>query len=561
MLIQLHIRHFVIIDQLDLQFESGMTVLTGETGAGKSILIDALGLVLGDKAESSMIRDGQERAEIVATFLAGQSGPVRDILEEQAIATDENELVLRRVISRDGRSRAFINSSPVPIQLLKTLGEHLIDIHGQHAHQSLMNRHAQRALLDSYAAHPDLQGAVRTCWQTWNTASRLLAEASTVSGDHESTITLLKYQVQELEELAPEGDEYDRLDEDYKRLANVSRLQLTTSTILAELNENDVAVDATLHNAIRDLKDLVKFDSGLNTAIELLDNASIQLAEAVTELKACNSRFESDPEQLSRIEQRLDRLHEMARKHHVPARQLATHLQQLQDQLDRLVNSREAVSRLLQEQAQALTQYQQTAQKLSKSRIKAAKRMAEEVSLRLRGLGMPEAQLLIQITQGESETPQAGGIDQVEFLVSMNPGQAPQPMRKVASGGELSRISLAIQIISKDEHGIPTLIFDEVDAGIGGGTAEIVGKLLNELALHHQLFCVTHLAQVASQAHHHFQVSKQVMTDSTQVVVKPLLGEERVDEIARMIGGIRISEKTRAHAKEMLAESVKVGNG
>ncbi len=561
MLIQLHIRHFVIIDQLDLQFDSGMTVLTGETGAGKSILIDALGLVLGDKADTSMIRDGQERAEIVATFLAGQSGPVRDILEEQAIAADDNELVLRRVISRDGRSRAFINSSPVPIQLLKTLGEHLIDIHGQHAHQSLMNRHAQRALLDSYAAHPDLQDAVRTCWQTWNTASRLLAEASTVSGDHESTITLLKYQVQELEELAPEGDEYDRLDEDYKRLANVSRLQLTTSTILADLNENDLAVDATLHNAIRELKDLTRFDSGLNTAIELLDNASIQLAEAVTELKACNSRFESDPEQLGRIEKRLDRLHEMARKHHVPARQLAAHLQQLQDQLDRLVNSREAVGRLLQEQAQTLTQYQQTAQKLSKSRIKAAKKMAEEVSGRLRGLGMPEAQLLIQISQGEPETPQAGGIDQVEFLVSMNPGQAPQPMRKVASGGELSRISLAIQIISKDEHGIPTLIFDEVDAGIGGGTAEIVGKLLKELAQHHQLFCVTHLAQVASQAHHHFQVSKQAMADSTQVEVKPLLREERVDEIARMIGGIRISEKTRAHAKEMLAESVKARSG
>jgi len=561
MLIQLHIRHFVIIDQLDLQFESGMTVLTGETGAGKSILIDALGLVLGDKAETSMIRDGQERAEIVATFLAGQSGPVRDILEEQAIAAEDNELVLRRVISRDGRSRAFINSSPVPIQLLKTLGEHLIDIHGQHAHQSLMNRHAQRTLLDSYAAHPDLQGAVRTCWQTWNNASRLLAEASTVSGDHESTITLLKYQVQELEELAPEDDEYDRLDEDYKRLANVNRLQLTTSTILADLNENDMAVDATLHNAIRELKDLTRFDSGLNTAIELLDNASIQLAEAVTELKACNSRFESDPEQLDRVEKRMDRLHEAARKHHVPARQLATHLQQLQDQLDRLVNSREAVGKLLQEQAQALTQYQQSAQKLSKSRIKAAKKMAEDVSLRLRGLGMPEAQLLIQISLGESETPQAGGIDQVEFLVSMNPGQAPQPMRKVASGGELSRISLAIQIISKDEHGIPTLIFDEVDAGIGGGTAEIVGKLLKELAQHHQLFCVTHLAQVASQAHHHFQVSKQAMADSTQVVVKPLLREERVDEIARMIGGIRISEKTRAHAKEMLAESVKASSG
>jgi DNA repair protein RecN (Recombination protein N) len=461
------------------------------------------------------------------------------------------------VISRDGRSRAFINSSPVQIQLLKTLGEYLIDIHGQHAHQSLMNRHAQRALLDSYAAHSDLLESVRSAWQSWNTATRQLAETRSTAGDHESTISLLQYQVQELEDLSPQQDEYEQLEQEHKRLANVSRLQLTTSNILTSLNENEASVDATLHNAIRELKDLIRFEPGLNGAIELLDNASIQLTEAITELKSCCTRFESDPEQLDRVEKRLDRLHDTARKHHVPVQNLATHLLQLQGQLDRLVNSREAVSTLLQEQAKALTNYQQSAQKLSKSRVKAAKRMAEEVSSRLRGLGMPEAHFIAQLTQGESDTPQAGGIDQIEFLVSMNPGQAPQPMRKVASGGELSRISLAIQIISKDEHGIPTLIFDEVDAGIGGGTAEIVGKLLNELAQHHQLFCVTHLAQVASQAHHHFQVSKQALAGNTLVVVRPLVGEERVDEIARMIGGVRISEKTRAHAKEMLADLAK----
>ncbi len=561
MLIQLQILNFVIIDQLDLQFESGMTVLTGETGAGKSILIDALGLVLGDKAETSMIRDGQDRAEIVATFSLDKTGTIHDILEEQAIRSDKDELVLRRVISRDGRSRAFVNSSPVPVQLLKTLGEYLIDIHGQHAHQSLMNRTAQRALLDCYAAHTPELAAVSNAWNDWNLTTRQLAQSGSASGDHEATITLLKYQVQELEDLSPGADEYATLEEDFKRLSNASRLQLASSAVLATLDEDDISVNTTLNNTIRELREISRFDPGLNAVIELLDNASIQLGEAVTELKSCTSRFESDPEQLDRISKRLDLLHDMARKHHVPVHQLLQHLQQLQGQLDQLQNSRDALGELREKQGHALVTYGHAATKLSASRSRAAKSMAKEISTRLQGLGMPEGQFSINISANESDLPQSGGNDVVEFLVSMNPGQAPQPLRKVASGGELSRISLAIQIISKDEHGIPTIIFDEVDAGIGGGTAEIVGKLLNNLAQHHQLFCVTHLAQVASQAHHHYQVSKHVTAGSTLVEVRPLLRNERVEEIARMIGGIRISDKTRAHAREMLVDLVKARSG
>ena len=558
MLIQLQIRNFVIIDQLDLQFEQGMTVLTGETGAGKSILIDALGLILGDKAEASMIRDNQDKTELVATFSITGIPQIQQILDEQEIAMDDHELSIRRVVSRDGRSRAFVNSSPVPVQLLRTLGEHLIDIHGQHAHQSLMNRNAQRALLDSYAAHAAELAAVNNSWQEWSMATRQLAQISTATGDHEATINLLKYQIQELDDLNLQEDESVHLEEDFKRLSNASRLQQTSQNVLSSLGENDLSADTLLNNALRELKEIVKFDPALNTVIELLDNASIQLNEAVTELKSCAERFESDPEQLHQIEKRLDLLHDMARKHHVPVQQLAEHLRQLQSQLDLLIGNREAVDKLVQQQQQTLAKYQQAAEKLSRSRTKAAKSMAADVTTQLRGLGMPEGQFIITLIRTDSDTPQSGGTDQAEFQVSMNPGQLPQPLRKVASGGELSRISLAIQIISKEEQGIPTLIFDEVDAGIGGGTAEIVGKLLQDLARHTQVFCVTHLAQVASQGHQHLQVSKQIGEGTTHVLVKALRGESRIDEIARMLGGVRISDKSRAHAKEMLTQLKKV---
>ena len=557
MLTQLQIRNFVIIDQLDLSFANGMTVLTGETGAGKSILIDALGLILGDKAEVSMIREGQERAELVATFNVSRQPRIRVLLDEQAIETGDHELVIRRVISRDGRSKAFINSSPVAIQLLKTLGEDLIDIHGQHAHQSLMNRNAQRALLDSYAGHQVELDAVNQAWNDWNSATRQLAQLGTSSGNHEANINLLKYQVQEFLDLNLEVGEMDRLEEEFKRLGNSSRLQQSSQKVLSLLSEDELSADTLLHNAIRELKDLIKFDPQLGITVELLDNASIQLGEAINELTVASERFESDPEQLDKVGKRLDLLHDLARKHHVPVQQLLEHQQQLQAQLDLLQNSSVAVSNLTKDQARALARYQLAATRLSESRSSAALTMAEAVTQQLHTLGMAQGKFVITLNQAKQEQPQSGGNDQIEFLVSMNPGHPPQPLRKVASGGELSRVSLAIQIISKDEKAIPTLIFDEVDAGIGGGTAEVVGKLLKDLARHSQVFCVTHLPQVASQGHHHLQISKHSAADATLVRVIELSGEDRVDEIARMLGGIKISDKTRAHAREMLVQMAK----
>jgi DNA repair protein RecN (Recombination protein N) len=552
MLKQLHIQNFVIIDELDLQFQPGMTVFTGETGAGKSILIDALGLILGDRADSTIIRGDAERAEITAVFEIAALPDIGPILDEQAIEPEPDELTIRRIISRDGRSRAFVNRSQVSVQLLRIIGEYLIDIHGQHAHQSIMKKTVQRALLDHYARHVDKLDAVAEAYQAWHSATEKLAQLSTGTKDHEATIALLQYQVQELDELAPAEGEFNNLEDDYKRLANTNRLQETTHAVLAQLSESDISIDTQLHHTVRSLKELLKYDPGLIKVIELLDGALIQLVEATDELKLYADRLDNNPEQLASVEKRLNAFHDAARKHHVLPQALHTHLQALQTRLDQLINSHVSIGKLQQEQEQALVSYKAAALILHDSRKQAAQSMSGAITAQLKDLGMPEGIFIIDITEPELDKPQLQGADQVDYLVSFNPGQPLQPLRKVASGGELSRISLAIQIISKDEKGIPTLIFDEVDAGIGGGIAEIVGKLLKGLSNQHQIFCVTHLPQVASQGDNHVQVRKLTENNSTHTDVIPLQAEARVEEIARMLGGVKISDKTRAHAREML---------
>ncbi|MEX2524192.1 MAG: DNA repair protein RecN [Gammaproteobacteria bacterium] len=551
MLTQLHIRNFAIIDELELHFHAGMTVLTGETGAGKSILIDALGLILGDRADSSVIRAGSDRAEVSATFSAGGNDPVLEYLREQAIEFEE-ELLIRRVINRDGPSRAFINSSPVAVQTLKNLGDCLIDIHGQHAHQSLMKREMQRSLLDACADHGDKLEAVHNAWKDWSAAGRQLADLSHDADEHESRVALLQYQVNELEELAPGTDEFDTLEADYKRLANASHLLETGHSVLNQLHEDEDSLHSRLGHLIRELRDLQRLDPALASALELLDGAAIQLDEGAGELRNYLARLELDPERLSQMEKRLDALHDMARKHHVRVEELPSHLQELQAQLERMLNSRDAIESLKKQQLEALERYRTAADVLNKSRVKAAKTMSAAISREIGQLGMPDGKIVIEVTATGGDTPQAAGSDQVEFQVALNPGQPPQPLRKVASGGELSRISLAVQVVSKEEEGIPTFIFDEVDAGIGGGVAEIVGALLHGLAHNRQVFCVTHLAQVASQGDHHLKVKKSADKKTTRTTVTELDKKERVEEIARMLGGMTITEKTRATAREML---------
>ena len=556
MLTQLQIRNLAIINELELQFREGMTVLTGETGAGKSILIDALGLVLGDRAESSVIRTGADRAEIAAVFKIDDNPGIASLLEEQALEMEGNEVLVRRVVSTDGPSRAFINGSPVTLQVLKVLGENLIDIHGQHAHQSLMKRDTQRNLLDAFAGHQALLDEVRRHYRDWRRATDNLAAMSGNDRDHDAQLALLQYQLQELEALSPVDGEFEMLEENYKRLVNASRLLEATQTAVNLLEEDEQSLQAGITRVMRELQDVQRYDPALDKVMEFLDNARIQLDEGTDELKSYLDRLELDPEKLAQTENRLNDLHDMARKHHIQPEHLTEHLQALQERHKLMVNNQEAVAQWLKQQEQSLTHYKSAAGKLRDSREQAALTMARAVSKQLKRLGMPQGRIVVEVTSSGNEVPLPFGNDVIDFLVSVNPGQDPQPVRKIASGGELSRISLAIQVIVKNDKGVPTFIFDEVDAGIGGAIAEVVGNLLHDLAADHQVFCVTHLPQVAAQGDHHLLVEKRSGKTSTRTTVTELDKDARVEEIARMLGGLKISDQTRAHAREMLDHQV-----
>lgn len=552
MLKQLLIRNFAIIEELDLYLKPGMTVFTGETGAGKSILIGALGLVLGDRAESTIIRAGCERTEISASFDLTENSDVGSILEEQAIAVDDNEIIIRRVISNDGRSRAFINSTPVPVNLLRTIGEHLIDIHGQHAHQSLTKRDAQRLLLDSYGGYDKELNLVGDSYTSWQELRNKIDQLTGETENHGAHLTLLRYQVQELETLAPETDEYEALSEEFKRLDNANRLIELTQQATQSVVEDEYSLHNKLANTIRDMLEAQQFDDSIANILELLEGAAIQLSEAGDELRLYLDKLDRDPERLRSIEQRLSDIHDMARKHNIQSQQLPEYFEQLQQKLYEMENSEHLLTDLVKQRDECLQHYHQATKKLHTCRVKTAKLISGKISQTLKTLGMSGGQFVITIEEQHDAQPGPYGNDKIEFLVSANPGQPPQPLRKVASGGELSRISLAIQVISNNEKVIPTLVFDEVDAGIGGGVAEIVGKLLHSLTGKHQVFCVTHLPQVASLGDQHLQVQKSSSKKTTYTQVAELDDSERIEEIARMLGGIKITEQSRKHAKEML---------
>ena len=553
MLKQLMIRNLAVIEELELSFSNGMTVFTGETGAGKSILVDALGLVLGDRADSGIIRDGSDRTEISASFDTPDIPELRDVLEEQAISLEDNELMLRRVVNNDGRSRAFVNGTPVPAGLLRQLGEHLVDIHGQHAHQSLMKRDAQRILLDDFGGHAaELDRVNRACGE-WHELQDNINQLSGNTEDHRARQNLLAYQVEELENLAPEENEYEALNDEFRRLDNASRIIELVQKSLQVIREDEYSAGNMLAATVNDLQEALQFDEGLANAVELVDSAAIQLGEAGDEIRHYLDQVDTDPERLQNVEQRLGSFHEVARKHDIPSSQVYELLQELQQQLSQLNQSEGLLEELLQKREACLEEYRLASHELHERRVNAAARISESVTSSLAELGMSGSRFVVKVEKlSTDEKPLQNGSDDIDFLVSANPGQAPQALRKVASGGELSRISLAIQVISNNSRLIPTLVFDEVDAGIGGATAEIVGKLLQSLAPRHQVFCVTHLAQVASLANNHLQVQKSSSSDSTVTEVTELDESERIEEIARMLGGIQITEQSREHAREML---------
>ena len=552
MLKHLCISNLAVIENVELSFREGLTVLTGETGAGKSILIDALGLVLGDRADTSVIRTGCARTEISATFEVGGNERLLQLLDEQSISVADDELLLRRIVNRDGRSRAYINTTAVPLQLLRDAGARLIDIHGQHEHQRLLKRDEQRELLDGFGNYGDVVEQVSRAYEKWDEVNRELRSLTEPDGESGDRLSLLRYQVEELQALELEEHEVERLEDEYKRLVNMNSLLETARQALDGLYTGEHAAHDRINSINKELSALERFDSGLASITGLLENASVHVAEAADELRSYLGKLDQDPARLLQVEQRLGKLHDMARKHRVQPQLLYMHQQSIRQQLSGMEHVRTRLAELEQAQQRALEEYRSAAGELGERRRQGAAVMGADISDRIRTLGMPEGAFHINVTPGPDLRPHRNGNNQVEFLVSANPGQALLPLRKVASGGELSRISLAIQVSANRDSSAATMIFDEVDAGIAGGIAEIVGNLLHRLAQDRQVLCVTHLPQVASQGDNHIKVTKTFDKKSTETRVHELDKEERVEEIARMLGGIKISQQSRDHAREML---------
>jgi DNA repair protein RecN (Recombination protein N) len=553
MLMNLQVRDFAIVDHIDIEFEAGMTVLTGETGAGKSILVDALGLVLGERGSAQLVRDGAKRAEFAAEFNVSGLPAVTDWLEEQALELD-NECLLRRVISADGRSRAFINGNAVPLSQLKSLGELLLDIHGQHFHQSLGHRSVQRDLLDYFGGLLDDRAVLATHYIEWKTLADRLTHLLTAESDRASRLDLLTFQLKELDSLGLETGEVEELGSERQKLQNSGRLAEGVGSALAGLFDNDTGnANSLVADALRQIEQLAEYDPALEPVLEVLDSASIQVTEAADMLRRYADAIDMDPARRDWVEERLDVIQTISRKHRVSPDELPELAHRLRAEHEELSHAEERGRELEEQAAAAKAEYLRIATSLSKARQATAAQFSADVTKAMQDLGMRGGIFEVSLSSLDEEAARHWGLDQVEFRISANPGQAPQPLAKIASGGELSRMSLAIQVIASDGSAIPTMVFDEVDSGVGGGVAEIVGRRLQELGANRQVLCVTHLAQVASLADQHLRISKVTDGKSTRTRLQVLGKEERVEELARMLGGVEITGKTLEHAAEMLA--------
>jgi DNA repair protein RecN (Recombination protein N) len=556
MLKHLQISNFTIIDRIDIDLEPGMTALTGETGAGKSILLDALALVLGDRGDSGSIRQGAERADIHATFDIAKLPAARQWLQTNELDS-EDECLLRRTLAADGRSKGYINGAPVTMQMLRELGEMLVDIHGQHEHQSLLKREVQRQRLDDYAGNAALLFQIASVYQNWHALQSRYQQLLLVSQQRDERLAILRYQTEELDKMQLGDNEWAELQEEHQRRAHTNRLTEAASRALQQLYDDDSnAIYSSLSQHSRNIEELVPFDAKLNPIAELLNSATIQIEEATSLLRDYLNDMELDPARLQWLEERMGAMHELARKHRYEPEQLPALAIRLQTELTDLEHADDRLKVLADECRSLRENYLEKAQQLRLQRQQAATRLSKAVTAAMQTLGMNGGKFHIQLSDKPYD-PATGegfslhGLDQIEIQVSANPGQALRSMNKVASGGELSRISLAIQMITAGMEPIPTLIFDEVDAGIGGGIAEVVGMQLRTLGDQRQVLCVTHLPQVAAQAHHHLQVAKSNKA-GTHTSVTRLDNRERVDEIARMLGGVEITAATRNHAAEMI---------
>jgi len=557
MLLNLNIIDLAVVKSLDLDLEKGMSVLTGETGAGKSILLTALGLALGDRADSGYVRPECKRAEVNLEFDLADAPGAQQWLKENELDDDQHCLI-RRIVNQDGRSKAYINNRPVTLQFLQELSEKLVEIHGQHAHLTLLNSDEQRRLLDSYAKNQDLLDQVNNSYKHWLLAHKELASLIKASVDQTEREELLRYQIEELQQLDMANFSYSALSDEHSKLANLGQILSTGQAQVDLLYENDqLSVNQMLSHSVSELTHISRFAPELTEICNLLSEAQIQTEEAAIQLRRFLESQEADPHRMDELENQIGVIQSLSRKHHVTPDELPELVEKLEAELDGLTHSGERIETLKADTTQLLAQYHQLAAQLSEQRQKSGQKLQKQISAMIKELGMPQGEFLVDIAEMETDTPKLNGKDKIEFLVSANPGLPPKPLAKVASGGELSRISLAIQVTTSNDKTTPTLIFDEVDSGIGGGVAEIVGQKLRSLSHNRQVMCVTHLPQVAAQAHHHLYVEKNNKTDITSSNVRLLTDEERVEEIARMLGGVTITANTLAHAKEMLSTGVK----
>ena len=553
MLQNISLRDFVIVDQLELDFSAGFTVLTGETGAGKSILLDALSLVLGERADSSQIREGCNRAEISALFRidAEQVKHFSQWLDEQGfpVEDDGQSLLLKRTVESNGRSRAFVNGSVATLAQLREAGDQLVDIHGQHAHQLLLKGGAQRELLDRHAGLLSLSAEVAQIFKSLQDSRRRLQQAENAGQDIERERERLEWQLEELSELSPQDGEWASIQSEHSRLANGAKIISGCQEALEVLSDADNSIESSLSKICGTISALAEHDPALGSINEALDSAQIQLDEAIHSLNRYLQKVELDPARLAEVEERMQALHNAARKYRTEVDELPKLLQDTSERLDALTASQN-IDALREKVKQEEASYLKLAKQLSQKRGLAAADLGKLVTEAMQNLSMAGGRLeiaLIPLEEGGSN-----GLEQIEFLVAGHAGSTPRSLAKVASGGELARISLAISVITSKASFTPTLIFDEVDAGIGGAVAETVGKLLNQLGQSHQILCVTHLPQVAAQGNNHLKVSKSQSIDKTISRVLALGRAERVEEVARMLGGATITDTTRRHARELL---------
>ncbi len=559
MLAHLSISNFAVVKQLSVHLENGLTAITGETGAGKSIAIDALSLCLGERADANAVRKGSTKAEIIAHFSLNGNVAAKTFLDEHELTSDEDEksCFIRRVISKEGRSKAFINGVPASLQQLKGLGQFLLAIHGQNTHLQLLKEDHQRELVDSYAQHDDILDNVKDAYSQWRDKQRTLKTLQDQAQQREDRLQLLTYQVRELDEFAIEEGEFEELETEHKRLSNGQSLLEQAQTSVYNLYENDEGnALSVIQSSIERLGELETHDASLTPIIALLNDASIQIEEAAGELRSYCDHLEIDPLRLQQVEARYAKAMDLARKHSVMPEALYKHHQELTTEFTSLSEQDTLLGTLEGEVATAREDYLQTTKGLSESRQQAAIKLGQDIEAQIRQMNMPHAKVDIQIQYDEFKKPVSTGLDTVEFKVSTNPGQDADKLEKVVSGGELSRIGLAIQVIASDHNATPTMIFDEVDTGISGPTASIVGGLLRKLGKQSQVMCVTHLPQVAAQAHNQLFVTKLTDGESTETQMLALTKQDRIDELARLLAGDKITKSALANAKELLKSAI-----